>query len=224
MKRACEYVLKKCGGLPVALGVAGKTIGRIYMRMRRRGGEERECAKDAIVKCQQRLESRWKHVEDLVKKGHGDNAGLFVALKISLGVADRKGADGRHSGERSLSELHRGLRALQKQQWVPITMLSCLWGVEENEAEHVCEMMEDINVCEIEHRVVNGNMVMRVRVHDLIHDHYVMEATSQAEVERWHMRVLEGHWKRYVEVGGGKKDIRREDGDDEEGWWSEGLT
>ena len=178
VKQAHKSVLKKCGGLPSALAVAGKTIGRIYMRMRRRGGEERKCARDAIVEHQRQLESRSKHGENRVKEGYGDYVGLFTALRASLEVIDRKDAKVEEKGGRSVSELHRGLCVLQKQQWAPVTMLSCLWGVDEDEAENVCEMMEGISVFEIEHRVVNGSMVMGARMHDLIHDYCVMEATS----------------------------------------------
>ena len=65
-------------------------------------------------------------------------------------------------------------------------MLACLWDVEEDKAENVCEMMEGISVCEIEHRVVKGSMMVGVRVHDLIHEYCMMEAKERREVQGWH--------------------------------------
>ena len=84
VKKSHEHVLERCGGLPLTLAIAEKTIGRICTRIRRRGGEERKCARDAIGEYQRLLENRSKHRKNLVKEAHGDYVGLFIALKTSL--------------------------------------------------------------------------------------------------------------------------------------------
>ena len=113
IRESCKSVLEICGGLPVALAVAGRTIAGIGICMRKTNEHQHEAGGE-IVEYRERLDKHSRYGDHLVKKGHGDHAGLFTALKVSLETADRTA---RTEGcRRSLSELHRGLCVLQKQQ------------------------------------------------------------------------------------------------------------
>ena len=59
-------------------------------------------------------------------------------------------------------KLHRGLCVLQKQAWAPLTMLSCLWAVEEEEVERVIDVMRDLSVCKVEGREVDGKEMIGI--------------------------------------------------------------
>ena len=126
VKDAVKDVVRRCGGLPVALGVAGKGIRSIARRRSGGGGEEKERSLGAIVKCSEKLEGSLFDQMDLGKNGYGVHGGLFGSLKISLehGSEWQKREEDRH--EWCIEELHRGLCVLQKQAWAPVIMLSCL--------------------------------------------------------------------------------------------------
>ena len=195
--------------------------------MRRRGGGVEKG--NAIVQYCKELRKGPQKGRDLETNECGDHAGLFTALRATLEIADRFEMGRTGSGARSLSELHRALCVLQKQQWAPVTMLSCLWGVDEGEAESICKMLEEISACEIEYRVVNGSEVKGVRVHDLVHEYYLTAARKEEEVQGWHVAVVDGYWQRYVEGRGRSKRGRRKNGKGDRdggsaGWLSDKMV
>ena len=78
VKDAMGKMLRRCNGLPVALGVAGKGIRSTIRGSGRGGTGEKERRLDAIVKYSEKLE-RLLHAQiDLMKRGHGDHSGLFM--------------------------------------------------------------------------------------------------------------------------------------------------
>ena len=84
VRDAMDKMVRKCGGLSVALGVAGKGIRGIA---RRRGGDgvgEKEGRLDAIVKCSEKVE-RWLHAQtDLGKREHGGYSRPHAPLDTNL--------------------------------------------------------------------------------------------------------------------------------------------
>ena len=215
-----KNVLGRCGGLPVASAVAGKADARIGARMRKTSGDQLEAGSE-LVEYRDDLENQVRYRVNLVRNDHGDHAGLFTSLKMSLKAAER--IEKRRNAVRdwALTELHQGLCVLQKQQWAPVTMLSCLWGVSKREAKSIAEMMEGISACDIEYRLVAGKSVFGVRVHDLIHEYCLTEASKKmAGVQMCYKRSVDGYWDRYVNDTRTNARTRRREENEETGCWS----
>ena len=98
-----------------------------------------------------------------------------------------------------LCELHRGLCALQKHQWAPMTMLLRLWGVEEFEARNAYEAMKALSICEIECRGAHGRKVKGARVRGLMRECCMMEARKWEQVQRWREVVVDSGMQREEE-------------------------
>ena len=78
-----------------------------------------------------------------------------------------------------MEELHRGLCVLQKQVWAPVTKLSYLWSVSEEEAQNVAILMGEMSLCDVVYLTVDGRKVLGLKVHDLIHDYCLMKAEAK---------------------------------------------
>ena len=98
-----QYVLRTCVGLPVALGVAEKAIGRIARQM---SGEDRQEVKvvDAVVEYSRKLEQSSITQKELGERGQGEHEVLSAALHASMpfaGVSEGKERKGRMGGNGS---------------------------------------------------------------------------------------------------------------------------
>ena len=187
VKEAYEKVLQSCGGFAVALGIAGKAVAR----MRRRSSSVGE----AIIRYRRDLDQ-----SALLQQGTGqprfeeEYAGLFAALQTSLKFVDKTECSTNERYGLTVETLHQGLCVLQKRQVAPITMLCCLWGMEEKEVEGVIRLMEEINVCSVHYCIINGKEKMGVGIHDLVHEYCLMQAREKRQAKQWHERVLGGRW------------------------------
>ena len=77
-------ILRRCGGLLVALGVAGKGIRAVARRKERDGVEKRKSDLDAMVEYSEKLERSFRNQADLGEKMYGEHDGLFGSLETSL--------------------------------------------------------------------------------------------------------------------------------------------
>ena len=208
-----QYVLKRCGGLPIALAVAGKAIARISKQMKVGAGPEARIT-NASIEYKNRLEQSLAY---LGKRAGDEHEGLFSALQTSLEFATQVANKSGKDDTMSMEELHRGLCVLQKKGWAPVTMLSCLWGIDEREAGTVVEAMGEMSVCDVEYRTVEGKSIIGVKMHDLIHDYCKIQAEAEDDkgARRWHNKVIEGYKQRYLEDSSCVGDVE---------WWSEKVV
>ena len=167
------------------------------------------------MKYSEKLERLLHAQTDLGKRVHGVHVGLYGSLNIAYEFAtETNKVEGKITGH-FFKTLHRGLCVLQEQASASVTMLSCLWGVEEETVEGMLDVMEDLSVCRIEEREVNGGKMLGIRIHDLIHDHCMLQAGKHDRVRQWHEEVVEVYRRRYKICGG------NDEKDGKIGWWSE---
>ena len=88
-------------------------------------------------------------------------------------------------------------------------------GTKEEEVERVVDVMRDLSVCRVERREVDGEEIMGIRIHDLIHDYCVAQAEKHEGLRHWHKQVVEGYRRRYKIWGGSDGNVR---------WWSEEVV
>ena len=109
VRDAMNKVVKRCGGLPVALGVAGNGIRSIARETDENRAGEKDARLDAIVTCGKKLERSLYTQIDLGKRKHGVHRGLYASLNISLKFASRTNKDEFEGRECFFERLHRGL-------------------------------------------------------------------------------------------------------------------
>ena len=179
-----ENVLNKCGGLPMALAMAGKGI-------------ERALKRTTADKCRdERLrEAIFAYSNDLSKSSIGHSLldfslgrkrpGWYTSFSATV-RANLEGLDNTERGRRwPIKKLHRGLCVLAKDVCMPEKTLSYLWGIREGDVMEVTGMMENVSAIDIAEE--------GVRIHNVMHNYCEDEARKNKEVQHWHRNLLEGY-------------------------------
>ena len=125
-RNAMDKVVRRYGGLLVALTVAGKGIRSTARGRGWDDEEEKEGRLAAILRCIGKVE-RLRHAQmDLGKREHGVHVGLYESLEVCLEIASKTDKEEDRERECCFERLYRGLSVPQKKVWAPVTMLSCL--------------------------------------------------------------------------------------------------
>lgn len=200
-----NFVLNTCGGLPVALAVAGRAVKGIA----RSSGQVKAWA---IYK--RRLQSSSTGLINVIKSNVDGYSGLFTALCASLeGTGYLAEIGGICTAER-MKESYQGLCVLRKQAWIPQSALSYLWGTMEETVEAMVELMGELSLLNIEYREINGRAVLGVTLHDLAHEYCLLQSKKWKEVSQWHSRLLDRYKARCSSLESGQHAD-----DDATRWW-----
>ncbi|CDF36609.1 WD40-repeat containing protein [Chondrus crispus] len=175
-KEAVREILEMCGGLPLALNVAGTSVR--YMRERWEG-EVSEAWGAYLSRMKRRNTIRGESPKDGYLSLDGT---LHTSLDI-LESAD-VGSSGETVGEFSFRKMHRSLCVMKKQDWIPLCLVGDLWEMEEW-TERCAKEMERVGLVELQYKKGCGGL----RVHDLTHDFAVQEAKKKEGVEEWYKKM-----------------------------------
>ncbi|CDF36606.1 WD40-repeat containing protein [Chondrus crispus] len=175
-KEAVREILEMCGGLPLALNVAGTSVR--YMRERWEG-EVSEAWGAYLSRMKRRNTIRGESPKDGYLSLDGT---LHTSLDI-LESAD-VGSSGETVGDFSFRKMHRSLCVMKKQDWIPLCLVGDLWEMEEW-TERCAKEMERVRLVELQYKKGCGGL----RVHDLTHDFAVQEAKKKEGVEEWYKKM-----------------------------------
>ncbi|PXF45726.1 hypothetical protein BWQ96_04494 [Gracilariopsis chorda] len=174
-------LLKVCGGLPVALAVAGQLV--------REHGSEFD---DPFGEVLTRIECHEGEVQMYNVPGYGALSGL---LDAAIQFCQR-----RHSHEWtqrtgvSFENLVLSLCVLKRQQFAPVGMLRRLWGLEnDSSTRELVKIMKNAGLVKEEIMQGKYKQVPGIRLHDLIHAHFHTKAGGRRE--KYHKQFL----SRYIE-------------------------
>ena len=176
-------ILDICGGLPLALSVIGRSIGRISLDM--------EQDIDRAIRAY--LYLREDCGESIIDRDADDYGSLSFALSASLRILQQEchGSTASANSRYSFGEMHRSLCIVQKQQWVPLSMLCRLWNLPSiNEASLVAGKMSEVGLLDVTFKRFGEVDMKGVKLHDLVHDFATKECGSARERESWHYRLL----------------------------------
>lgn len=134
-------ILKRCGGLPVALNLCGMSLKR--MRAIWAGDK-----KEVWSEYSRKLESKF-----LLTRSFGSYGSLDAALPVSPEFLDRENEKKDVPLRQSHRKMHRALCILRRQDWIPVRVLGELWDLYDgNCAEDVVMDMAGVGVAYAEHR------------------------------------------------------------------------
>ncbi|CDF38978.1 WD40-repeat containing protein [Chondrus crispus] len=176
-KEAVGEILKMCGGLPLALNVAGTSVR--YMRERWEGE-----VTEAWGAYLSKMKSRNIRGES-PKDGYSS---LDGTLHTSLDILESDvGRSGETDDEFSFRKMHRSLCVMKKQDRIPLSLVGDLWEMDEERTERCAKEMERVGLVEVQYEKDCGGL----RVHDLTHDFAVEEAKKKEGVEEWYKKVAD---------------------------------
>ncbi|PXF45022.1 Vegetative incompatibility protein HET-E-1 [Gracilariopsis chorda] len=162
-KNAFEAILDMCDGLPLAHGIAGRSVWNIS---RTKSAEQKQ---DAWSKFQQGILSHRNDMYDVTMEGYGK---LPKIVDASLEVLERCNSNGRYC------ERFRALCVLQKQEKVSTRMLQKLWDTENlADAERVVDRFKEVSIAQ---KREDGGLVY-IQLHDIVLDVATRMAEGRSE-------------------------------------------
>ncbi|CDF34217.1 WD40-repeat containing protein [Chondrus crispus] len=171
-KEAVGEILEMCGGLPLALNVAGTSVR--YMRERWEGE-----VSEAWGAYLSRMKSRNTIRGESPKDGYSS---LDGTLHTSLDILESDiGNGGETVDDFSFRKMHRSLCVMKKQDRIPLSLVRDLWEMDDERTEWCAKEMERVGLVELQYEKGCGGL----RVHDLTHDFAVQEAKKKEGVEEW---------------------------------------
>jgi NB-ARC domain len=183
-----EYVLDKCAGLPLALAIAGQSIGKSVCN----AGQTPSFSVCAYARNLR--SARERLIYNRVDVGTVQYPDFTRVIESSLSAAN---ASFSSSGKFSIADMHDALSMLQKQQWVPVTMLTRLWGLRnEDEATEVVTCMSEFSLVD----KCDGSGVVGILLHDLVHDVCIARASREGGAGVWHRRLIDAYSEELLSV------------------------
>jgi hypothetical protein len=216
-----NFILERCAGLPIALGVAGGSIAVS-------AGLAGRTPSNAVQEFARRLRST--RDTSLISQGAFERTGpypsLASVLEASLGCVSQIDTGNLASSVHFKDEMYSALCVMQKQAWTPVSMLMRLWTLpSEDKAGDIVMLLDSLSLADAECRrdVELDRDILGIKLHDLVHDFCVMRAEAQpGGVADWHRRVLNGYAKGlFAEMSKGSLGA---EAIERTSWWSEGLV
>lgn len=165
-----EGILRLCAGLPIALAVTG-----IFVVARLSLGYTFATVCD-------------RYYKELEQKTNLGATILEGAIKLSLDYLDSTVMTVPDvSAAYSMYKMYTSFCVLENQQWISVSVLAKMWGIEDMSAESIAQMFSSLSLAKIS---VHHNSV-GVSIHDLHRDFCCQQ--GEDDVKKWHFRLLFGH-------------------------------
>ncbi len=174
--------------MPIALAIAGCAVALLT---RTHGNFERACDAYAV-----RLERKNVSLgdEDTID-GTNLNAGILLSLEY-LEVEYLKWKTKYSLGfDESVSELYTRLCVLENQAWVPVSVLSRLWQMDEDSAIDIANLFNGMCLATLKIRKPSNGCAEQTGIilHDLHLDFCRRQARKSRKDAQWHAQLLKGY-------------------------------
>ncbi|KAI0562552.1 WD40-repeat containing protein [Gracilaria domingensis] len=183
-------LIQTCQGLPVLLSVVGRIMSEAI----------------ATTEGDSRLVWHWfvsqqHNLLEVEVDRYGSVKSIFMSALCAL--------DHYHGVEKFLFrirytfvEMHRALCVIQKQDWVPLTILSFLWKLEnEFQAAQLLRLFASVGLLVSLFKGEGEKMVQGATMHDLFLDYEKTEAKHRGEMTDWHQSVVDGYISKWSLTG-----------------------
>ncbi len=180
-------ILSFCGGLPIALSVAGCAVALLVRTV---ASFERACNIYAVE-----FEERNTGLGDeRTRISSSLRTGILLSLKYLDTEFSKWKANNSPHFEHSVSDLYASLSVLSNQLWVPISVLSRMWKLDEKFALDVAKLFCEMSLATLSYRnLEDGSEKPGITVHDLHLDFCRRRAKEQNSSFTWHAELLNGY-------------------------------
>eukprot|EP00178_Gracilaria_changii_P002091 TRINITY_DN130_c1_g1_i3.p1 TRINITY_DN130_c1_g1~~TRINITY_DN130_c1_g1_i3.p1 ORF type:complete len:1378 (+),score=218.26 TRINITY_DN130_c1_g1_i3:2452-6585(+) len=171
-------LLEICGGLPVALAIAGQLVRKTRWRT------------DPFGDLLFRLKNRPEMIRERKAAGYGALSKLLD--ETVKHVESHNKEDFVRDLEMSVEDMMQSFCVMEKQEFAPVSMLRRLWGVhEELEARDVMEALCDVGLVKQVVKRSKRREEIGLRLHDLVHEHFACKANGKKK--ELHRRLLHNY-------------------------------
>lgn len=165
---AATTILDKCGGIPLALGIAGRVLGLL-----RRDGTDQNTPWISYLRC-------------MTKSAiFSTESGLFEIVNSTLSALERAWPK---QVNMTPQHLFASLSVFRKHAKIPLGVLTSMWGVEPEHTKLVIKLFCDSNL--LSRVSTTGRDCSQYLIHDLICDIANVIGKRRAETLFWHRRLL----------------------------------
>lgn len=177
-------ILNKCGGLPLALAVAGGGVNEF------RNG----CDTFALLNPEDSWNAYWEVVKHNVNEiglmGTDDHReALFPCILVGLEILDTRWGKDWGISPRDVFE---SLCVLEKQTEFPVDLLMGMWDVDLGQAISILARLSGSSLL---YQVRRNGVTEAVRMHHLIHDCSVTTAQEGRGKAHWHSKIVSWYKK-----------------------------
>lgn len=172
-----QGILGLCAGLPFALAVTGGLVASQVSL-----GYPFDCVCDRY----------WK---DLEEKTNWGATILEGAINLSLKHLNHEWRTVPElSSNYSMYQMYISLSVLEKQEWMPVSVLAEMWGVHDKSAKQIAELFSSVCLGKtaVQRNDAEDEQVC-LSIHDLHYDFCRNQAQGENGRREWHFRLLKGH-------------------------------
>ncbi|CAN8069989.1 unnamed protein product [Agarophyton chilense] len=182
MNQTYQKLLCLCGGIPFPLAVAGRALSRLCLR--------NLTFLEAVEEFVRRLDIE----EDILTARIDGYRSLTVQFKAALGILD----ENLESltcvpQDSSLARLYISLAVLEKQQFVPLSMLQHLWGVSFQNTYDIANGFDGVGIAHLRYEStdIGAMKIPGLRLNDLAHDFILSE--GKGFITTFHRELVESY-------------------------------
>ncbi len=189
--RSVSRVLSQCGGLPIAISVAGCAV-----RLKRLHSSL-ETACNVYADELQNKRASLGHTE--ISGGTSFNTRIQLSLDyLDAAFKDWK-AQYAPEAKQNISDIYISLCVLKKQTWVPVSVLSRFWKLNKDCTMTIVELLSGLSLASLESRnenredVGSGVSEVGLALHDLLLEFCQDQARREKKTTFWHDKLLDGY-------------------------------
>ncbi len=188
VKDSVAEILSFCGGLPIALSITGCTVA-LFDNIH--GSFKSACAQYAIE-----LENTIHALPD--EKDYAGKS-LSAGILLSLKTLDTRFSEWKQKNapgfEYTATELYNSLCILDCRCWVPVSVLSRMWKLENHCALYFVTLFWEMSLCMLSTRMGSGGSTEEkvLELHILQLEFCWERARLENSSSRWHSELLNGY-------------------------------
>ncbi len=183
-------ILSFCAGLPIALSISGSAIAYLTRTL---GTFESAC--EIYV-------TDFEHkATNLGDERNPEGKRLNDCIRLSLQYLEAKFTDWKERNsvniEFTISDLYTSLSVLTNQVWVPVSVLSRMWKLEDKSALDIADMFCGMSLASFSYRKIGEDATKKagINLHDLHLEFCRQQAKSKNLESSWHTALLLGYLK-----------------------------
>ncbi len=187
LRQSVTKILARCAGLPIALSVSGSAVAFLVRSV---GTFETAC--EIYAADFEARPTKLGHERD--PDGSSLNDGIFLSLKYLQVEFMRWKETTAVDTKRTIRDLYASLCVLTQQLWIPISVLSRMWDLDDNSALDIANLFCGMSLATLSFlKIGDGAETPGLTLHDLHLEFCQQQGKSNLLESVWHASLLNGY-------------------------------